>query len=155
MAGGGASSFGSPGGAAANDADPGPGAFRNPATAVEAFLKALKAKNKDRLAQATAHRAATEAVEKHQKIFAAILDQSISDEELDDMAKALDGFQVNGILSARSTGQIGVTIGKRNNRDALQRTVQVRREKEGWKVMDFGGTIDFRPTNSYRRTGRR
>ncbi len=156
MPGGGRGQFGSQGGTAANDADPGPGAFRNPATAVEAFLKALKAKNKDRLSQATAKRAATESVEKHQKIFAAILDQSISDEELDDMAKALEGFQVSGILPAKSTGQIGVLINKMENRDRLQRTVHVRREKEGWKVMDFGGTIDFKPIGTYRRPfGRR
>ena len=155
MPGGAGGSFGAQGGTAASAADPGPNAFRYPASAVNAFLIALKAKNKDRLSQATAKRAATESVEKHQKIFAAILDGSISDEELDDMARALDGFQVGGTLPAKSTGVIGVVINKMDNRDALQRTVQVRREKEGWKVMDFGGTIDFRPTGSYRRPSSR
>jgi len=156
MAGAGGGSFGSVGGSAANDRDPGPGAFRSPNTAVEAFLSALRAKNKDRLSQATAKRAATESVEKHQKIFAAILEGSISDEELDDMAKSLEGFQVNGILPAKSTGQVGVTIGRSNGIDQLQRTVQVRREKEGWKVMDFGGVFIFKPTGVMRgRFGRR
>ena len=155
MGGPGAGSFGSAGGPGGADADPGPGAFRNPATAVNAFLSALRAKNKDRLSQATARRAAREAAEKHQKIFAAILDQSISDEELDDMAKALEGFRVQSILPAKSTGQIGVLISKMDNRDRLQKTVNVRLEKEGWKVMDFGGTVDFKPVGTYRRPGSR
>ena len=156
MAGAGAGSFGAAGGSAANERDSGPASFRRPDTAVEAFLSALRAKNKDRLSQATAKRAATESVEKHQKIFAAILEGSISDEELDDMAKALEGFQVNGILPARSTGQVGVTIGRASGIDQLQRTVQVRREKEGWKVMDFGGVFNFKPTGVMRgRFGRR
>jgi len=143
-------------GGTGNEPDGGPRAFLNPGTAVQAFLSALKAKNKDRLSQATARRAAIEAAEKHRKIFAAILEQSISDEELDDMAKALEGYQVVSILPARSTGQIGVTIGRQTNRELLQRTVQVRKEKEGWKVMDFGATMDFRPVGSGRvPTGRR
>ena len=144
---------GAPSGSAApggggNDQDGGPRAFQNPGTAVQAFLSALKNKNKDRLSQATARRAATEASEKHRKVFAAILEQSISDEELDDMAKALQGFQVQSILSAQSTGSIGVLISKIDNRDMLQRTVMVRREKEGWKVLDFKGVVDITPTGA-------
>ena len=155
-AGGGSFGAATGSGGAGNEPDGGPRAFLNPGTAVQAFLSALKAKNKDRLSQATARRAATEAAEKHRKIFAAILEQSISDEELDDMAKALEGYQVVDILPARSTGQIGVTIGRQTNRELLQRTVQVRKEKEGWKVMDFGATMDFRPVGSGRvPTGRR
>ena len=145
------SGFGSGGESAGGAEDLGPEAFRNAGTAVNAFLNAVKAKNKDRLSQATARRAATEAVEKHRKIFAAILEQSVSDEELDDMARALEGFKVMGILPAKSTGQQGVVISKMEGRDRLQRTVQVRREKEGWKVMDLGGIIDFKPTGTYRR----
>lgn len=147
----GGSRFGSGGGAPGGGGDdPGPGAFRSPGTAVQAFLSALKAKNKDRLSQATARRAATEAAERNRKIFAAILEQSVSDEELDDMARSLEGFQVTSILPAKSTGQIGVLIGKMDNRDRLQRTVQVRREKEGWKVLDFGGVVDFKPVGTVR-----
>ncbi len=147
--------FGAGGGPGSDNSDPGPGAFRNPGSAVQAFLSALKAKNKDRLSQATARRAATEAVEKHRKIFAAILEQSISDEELDDMAKTLEGYQVASILPAKSTGSNGVVITKMDNRDRLQRTVMVRKEKEGWKVMDFIGFIDQKPIGTYRRPGSR
>ena len=123
----------------------GPVSFRFPATAVQAFLAALKAKDKDRLSQATARRAPTEADEKHRKIFAAIIDQSISDDELDEMSKALEGFQVAQVLQAKSTGQIKVIIRKMSGRDMLQRTLVTRKEKEGWKVMDVESMYDFKP----------
>ena len=148
--------FGSGGDPSAAGADLGPNSFQNAGVAVNSFLNALKAKNKDQLSQATARRAATEAVEKHRKIFAAILEQSVSDEELDDMAKSLDGYKVMGTLPAKSTGQQGVLIGKMEGLDRFQRTVVVRREKEGWKVMDIGNAIDFKPMGTYRRPfGRR
>ena len=82
-------------------------------------------------------RAPTEADEKHRKIFAAIIDESISDDELDEMAKALDGFQVMTVLQAKSTGRIGVVVAKMDGRDTLQRTIVTRKEKEGWKVLDI------------------
>ncbi len=145
---------GAPGGSGAAEATPA-GAFNNPATAVDAFLKALKAKNKDRLAEATARRSATEAVEKHRKIFAEIVEGSISDVELDEMAAAMDGYQVVGELPAKSTGRIGVLIGKQRGRDQLQRTVIARKERDGWKVMDIEGVYDFKPVGSFRRGGRR
>lgn len=153
-AGGPGSRFGASGGPSGAGADPGPDAFRNPGTAVQAFLSALRAKNKDRLSQATARRAATEAAERNRKVFAAILEQSVSDEELDDMVKSLEGYQVISILQAKSTGQVGVLIGRSDSNSQQQRTVQVRREKEGWKVMDFGGTIEQKQF-SIRRFGRR
>ena len=148
-------SFASPGGDSSGGTSTSPNAFRTANGAVKAFLDALKAKNKDRLAEATARRAATESVEKHRKIFAAILEQSISDEELDDMAKTLEGYQVMTVLPAKSTGQIGVVISKMEGRDNLQRTVQVRHEKEGWKVQDLGNAIDFKPMGTYRNPNAR
>jgi hypothetical protein len=119
-------------------------AFQMPNTAVMAFLAALKAKNKDRLAQCTALHAPTEAAEKHRKIFAAIVEGSISDDELDEMAKALDGYQFSGMLSPTSTGRWGVTISKMDGRDRLQRVVMTRKEKEGWKVMDVDSALEFK-----------
>jgi hypothetical protein len=115
-----------------------------------AFLAALKAKDKDRLAQTTAARAPTEAEEKHRKIFAAIIEQSISDDELDEMSKALDGFRVVQVLPAKSTGRIGVIIAKRDGKDMLQRTIMTRKEQiapgqSGWKVLDIAQMYDFKP----------
>ncbi len=119
-------------------------AFNNPNTAVMAFLAALKAKDKDRLAQCTALHAPTEADEKHRKIFAAILDESISDDELDEMAKTLNGYQFSGLVPPTSTGRWSVLISKMDGRDRLQRTVLTRKEKEGWKVMDVDRAMEFK-----------
>lgn len=115
----------------------GPDTFKHPGTAVMAFLRALAAKDKDQLAQATAKRAPTEAVEKHRKIFAAIVEQSISDDELDEMSTALKGFQVAQILEPKSTGRWGIVIAKQDGRSFLRRTITTRKEKEGWKVVDI------------------
>jgi hypothetical protein len=123
----------------------GPETFKHPVTAVQAFLSALQSKNKDRLTQATARRAPTEAEEKHRKIFAEIVDGSISDDDLDEMSKAMNGFRVTGVLPAKSTGRIGVLVGKMEGRDMMQRTITVRKEAEGWKVMDISAMLDFKP----------
>jgi hypothetical protein len=129
-----------------NDSAPvGPETFKHPATAVQAFLSALQSKNKDRLTQATARRAQTEAEEKHRKIFAEIIDGSISDDELDEMSKAMTGYRVVNVLPAKSTGRIGVLIAKAEGRDMMQRTITVRKEADGWKVMDISAMLDFKP----------
>jgi hypothetical protein len=120
-------------------------AFRLPNTAVTAFLAALKAKNKDRLAETTAKRAPTEADEKHRKIFSEIIDGSISDDDLDEMSKALDGFQVISVLPAKSTRRIDVVISKMSGKDRLQRTIVTRQEIDGWKVLDIEAMYDFKP----------
>jgi hypothetical protein len=132
-------------GAAGGNASSAPVSFHYPNTAVEAFLAALKARDKDRLTQATAKRAATEADEKHRKIFASILEGSLGDDELDEMGKALDGFRVMQVLPAKSTGRISVVVGKQDGRDYLQRTIVTRKEQEGWKVMDITNMLEFKP----------
>ena len=65
-------------------------------TAAAAFLAALQAKNPDMLAQATALRAPTEASPKYQKVFTAILEQSLAPEDLDELAKKLEGYTIIG-----------------------------------------------------------
>jgi hypothetical protein len=158
----GGAGFGMPGatggGGPGSTAALGPASFKYPNTAVQAFLAALKAKNKDRLAQATADRAPTEAEEKHRKIFAAIKEQSISDDELDEMAKALDGYQVMSVLPAKSTRRIGVVVSKMDGRDLLQRTIMTRQERDGWKVLDIEIQYEFKAMPNMRygrpRTGR-
>ncbi len=154
--GGGGGAFGGLNGAQGGGGDAAtPASFNQPTRSVTAFLAALKAKSKDQLAEATARRSATEAVEKHRKIFAEIIEGSISDVELDEMAKSMEGYQVMYQLPAKSTGRIGVVIAKQEGRDRLQRTVIVRKENDGWKVMDIEGAYDFKPVGNFRRTGRR
>ena len=145
---------GGSGGGSGNDptASMGAAAFNHPFTAVQAFMAALKAKDKDRLAEATARRAPTEAVEKHRKIFASIIDGSITDDELDEMSKALEGFQAVTQLQAKSTGRIEVIAAKTYGRGGrLQRTVVTRKEKEGWKVLDFEDLLNFKPMPTFQR----
>ena len=125
--------------------------YRFPQTAVDAFLKALAAKNKDRLAEATAKRAPTEATEKHRKIFGEIIDGSISDEDLDELANALKGYTVQTVLEAKSTGRIGVVVGKQTGREYFQSTIITRKEKDGWKVLDVTNMYDFKPGTTGRR----
>jgi len=140
-------------GSGSGQADPelaGNAAFRLPNTAVAAFLAALKAKDKDRLAQTTADRAAIEADEKHRKIFAAIKEMSISDDELDEMAKALEGFQVVSMLPPQSTRRVGVVIVKMSGLDRYQRTIMTRQERDGWKVLDIEKMYDFKTMPGFR-----
>ena len=144
----GAPGFGMPGagqGGPNDSGSDGPASFRFPNSAVNAFLAALKAKDKDRLATATAKRAPTEAAEKHRKIFAAIVEQSISDDELEEMSQAMGGYQIMGVLDAKSTGRIGVVVAKQSGRDMLRRTIMTRKEKDGWKVLDIEDMYDFKP----------
>lgn len=130
--------------------------FHTPAGAVTAFLNALKARDKDQLKEATALRAPTEAVEKHRKIFSEIIDGSISDDDLDNIAKSFDGFKIGMTLNAKSTRRIGVTIIKRTSGSGyLQRTVQARHEKEGWKVVDIDQLLNFKPIMQMSRPGRK
>ncbi len=126
--------FGGPG-----QQDNGRADTHSPDGAVRAFLNALKDKDRDRLAEATALRSQTEAsTEKKKELFGKLVDMSISDSELDDMAKTLDGYKVAGENAAKSTKSLGVIIRKtQENGDFLSRTVTVRKEKKGWGVLDM------------------
>jgi hypothetical protein len=124
-----------------------PGDFTNGMTGVTSFLNALKAKNIDGLAEAVALHASTDAaVPANQKLFRSILDTSISDEELDNLAAELDGFQIITDIPSTSTGMMGVLLGKfvpsqrgiQGSGTRITRTITMRREQAGWKVQDIG-----------------
>jgi len=115
-----------------------PANFKYPVTAVNSFLKALRAKDAEGLAQATALHAETESADKNKKMFKAILDKNLPDNELNDLAGKLDGFRVVSQNIPKSTGRLGVILGKQKGNDTLQRTITVRLEKSGWKVVDIG-----------------
>jgi hypothetical protein len=144
----GAPAGGMPGaaGAGAASVDNGPADFGTARGAVRAFLNALKAKDQDRLNEATALRAQLEASTKNQPIFKKILDLALSDSDLDDLAKKLEGYQIASEHQGKSTGRIMVILGKRlPNGRYLQRTVTVRHEKKGWGVLDISGEEVFKP----------
>lgn len=132
-----------PGGA---NVDNGPANTQTPAGAVRAFLNALKDKDKDKLNEATALRSQREAAsERNRELFLKIVDLSISDAELDEIAKELDGYDVAGENAVKSTGQQGVYIDKPTEDGAiLRRTVTTRKEKKGWGVMDISGPTEFK-----------
>jgi len=103
---------------------------------VTSFLNAVKAKNIDGLAESVAlHAPSDAALTANQKLFRSILDTSISDMELDNLAADLDGFQIINIVPSDSTGRLGVLIGKfvpsQNIQGAgtrITRTITMRRE---------------------------
>ncbi len=132
-----------PGGA---NVDNGPADTHTPSGAVRAFLNALKAKDRDKLNEATALRSQREATsKKNREMFAKIVDESISDAELDELAKKLDGYHVAGENAVKSTGQQGVYIDKQTDDGGiLRRTLTVRKEKKGWGVMDVTGQTEFK-----------
>jgi hypothetical protein len=120
--------------------------------AVNAFLAALESKNKEKLTDATAKRSKDEAVEKHRKIFQEILEGTISDDDLEEIAKSFAGFKVMYVLDAKSTKRIGVVVGKPTTGGGhLQRTIMAREEKEGWKVVDVEDLYNFKAMPNYGR----
>ncbi len=163
---GGSGSAGSAGAAAQGPGglaqDNGPADTRTPEGAVCAFLNALQAKDRDRLAEATALRAQTEAsTDKTKELFGKIVDLSISDAEIDDLAKKLQGFRISGGNAPKSTGRLGIYIDKPTEGGSVLRvTLTVRKEKKGWGVMDMSSNpIEFKPMmgnmNQRRRTSGR
>ena len=135
-------------GAARVAQDNGPADTRSPEGAVRAFLNALQAKDRDRLAEATALRSQTEAsTEKTKELFGRIVDLSISDAEIDDLAKKLQGFHIAGENAPKSTGRLGIYIDKPTAEGSVLRfTLTVRKEKKGWGVMDMSSKpIEFKP----------
>ena len=135
-------------GAAGLAQDNGPADTRSPEGAVRTFLNALQAKDRDRLAEATALRSQTEAsTDKTKELFGRIVDLSISDAEIDDLAKKLRGFHIAGENAPKSTGRLGIYIDKPTAEGSVLRvTLTVRKEKKGWGVMDMSSNpIEFKP----------
>ncbi len=96
----------------AGGADAGPADFHSPEGAVKAFLDALKAKDLDRLNESTALRAAIEASAKNQELFQKIFELTLSDSELDELAKKLEGYTIAGENPPKSTGRVDVILQK-------------------------------------------
>jgi hypothetical protein len=137
-------------------ADSGPDDYHTPAGAVRSFLNALKAKDLDRLNESTALRASREASStKNQELFQKIIDLNLSDADLDNMAKKLDGYQVAGENPPKSTGRVDVVIQKAGERNGyIRRKVTVRHEKKGWGVLDIGPEQIFKTQGMLPSRGR-
>lgn len=148
---------GGPGGMGGAPANNKPPDFTSPTGAVQAFLDALKARDLDRLVDATALRAQTEAGKKYQDMFRRISDNTLSESELNSLAARLEGYQVMGENPATSTGRLGVVLQKRvqNSANYWRITITVRREKKGWGVCDIGQPIEFKTPSIRPNTGTR
>jgi hypothetical protein len=155
---GGAGAGGGPGAAGKAAEDDAPADFHSPPGAVRAFLSALKAKDADRLNEATALRAQSESSSsRNREIFKKIWDLALSDSEFDDLSKKMADYQVAGENPQQSTGRVGVIIQKPGKNGAFfRRLVTVRHEKKGWGVFDIGPETEFKammrmPTRGTRR----
>lgn len=114
--------------------------FGSPPKAAETFLDALKNRDIRILAESTALRAQYEAeTSRLREMFMALRSESLDPETLDDLAQAFDGMNVVGMNTRKSTGSAGVIVGKREGTKFQTRTLTIRHEKDGWKVMDFSG----------------
>ncbi len=126
---------GGPGGA-----DTGPADFRTQRGAVKAFLAAVRARDPARLKEATALRAPTESRPHNQKFFEAVLAETLAPDDIDELATKLEGFRIADANIPHSTAKRGIILRKAGGNGAfLQRTITVRKEKAGWKVVDISG----------------
>ncbi len=119
------------------------GTFRYPWTGAMAFLSALKAKDTDKLAQTTALRAPLEGSAKYQKVFTAILDQSLAPEDLDELAKKFENMRIIGFNPPKSSGKYEIIVARMQGTSQYHRTLTMRKEKAGWKVVDISGAREF------------
>jgi hypothetical protein len=122
-----------------------PANYSTPMFGATTFLNAVKSKNKDRIADATARHAQAEAHSAAlQKLFAQILDLSVSDEQIDELAKALKGYVIQSLDMATSSGRQKVVLGKSNGSNGqFRRTLTMRHEAKGWKVLDISGQAEI------------
>jgi hypothetical protein len=127
---------GGPGGANANNA---PADFSDPISGVQSFLAALRAKDPVKLAEATALRAPTEASAGNRKLFEGIVFQDLTEDSIAELAQKLEGYAVSGYNQQKSMARIGITLTKQSGTSVLRRTITMRKEKAGWKVVDIGG----------------
>jgi hypothetical protein len=144
--GGGKSRYGGAGGA---PRDSKPVNYHDPRASVKAFLEALKDKDVDRLSEATALRSPYESSSKHRELFQRIVDGSISEAQLNDLAENLDEYKISGEAAVTSTGKLGILVSKKTKTGKMQRKITVRKEKAGWKVLDISSIIEFKGFRRY------
>lgn len=124
--------------------------FRTPADAVAAFLTALKDKDPVRLREATSARAPIETGPKNRSLFTAILEQTLAEDKLTELAAQLEGFQIVA-QHPMQTGRVLVYVVKPGPNDSeIVREISARwQNKKGWKVLDIS-----EPTERKKKTSR-
>jgi hypothetical protein len=125
--------------------------YLTPITAAQTFLAALKQKDLKKIAEATALHAATES--KNQELFRSILAQKLGQDDLDELARQLSGFQITA-TAAPAGGLIKVVVTRPDGNGVLRRNLTMRQEKAGWKVQDISGEGLLAQPIMMPRTGR-
>ena len=122
-----------------------------------AFMNALRAKDPDRLDEATALRAGQESETSpaYQKLFQAIHEHSLSSEDFDELSKKVEGMAIMDQNQPKSSGRLGIIVGRTVDGAPLTRTITVRKEKAGWKVVDVSGAHKFEKPFTVRGGGMR
>lgn len=113
--------------------------YSNPQAAVETFLQAVQEKDSALLSEVVALRAEYEAATEAKKaMFKSLRDENLPDTDIDELARHFEGMKLtNQLGSARSSATRGVVVGKQDENKLITCTVLVRKEKDGWKVVDF------------------
>jgi hypothetical protein len=117
-----------------------PANLRTPQKAVQFFLDALKANNREQLAEATSHHALTEpSDEKKRKLFKSILDKSVSDSELRKLVSEFDGYEIKSVYPRNkgATWIAVVVVKPGTNGQQFKRMFSLMHAKLGWKITDF------------------
>lgn len=130
-----------------------PPSFRTPEEGFMAFYNALKAKDGERLADATALHVQNETPEKHKKMFTAILDKALSENQLNDLSKSLEGYSYAGRNQVKSSAKVTLIFQKYQGNDQYRRTVTMRNEKNGWKVLDISDVGEIKGIRGIPRRG--
>lgn len=125
--------------------------FKDPMKAVESFLSAVKSKDPERVARVLSRRAPGEAkTAAAKKILTSALDQSITPEGLNDLAKVFEDYTVENMNVGKSSGSVNVIIGRNLKNEAGKKILTqyerriMRVQRDGpinWKVVEFGNKI--------------
>jgi hypothetical protein len=107
-------------------------------TAAEAFMKAAAAKDTKVLAEATALRAETEAkLLPTRQMLKSLREENASAEDLDALSRAFDGMQIVGEAPSKSSMTRVISLARQDDNMLIKRSLYVRKEKAGWKVVDI------------------
>jgi hypothetical protein len=114
--------------------------YANPIVGAQTFLTNMKSKDIRKIAESIALRAPLEAKSTvNQKLFMALLEETLAQEDVDEFARKLENYQINQVNAAKSSGMRGVTITRAEGTSIMRRTIMMRLEKAGWKVQDISG----------------
>ncbi len=128
------------------------GDFSTAMKGAQSFLAAAQAKDATALSEATAKRAEFLAGAARIELFKAVLSQTATTDMIEQLARDFDGMKVMDVNTRKSSGSVEVIVGKddtqKNNR--MSRHLVMRKEKDGWKVLDYTGLRETNPSKKSR-----